>query len=45
MQRTMLKSKIHRATVTNCDLHYVLTPTSLTPTSGQLAGGPAAQRS
>ena len=23
MQRTMLKSKIHRATVTNCDLHYV----------------------
>jgi aspartate 1-decarboxylase len=23
MQRTMLKSKIHRATVTTCDLHYV----------------------
>ena len=23
MQRTMLKSKIHRATVTECDLHYV----------------------
>ncbi|MCP9488980.1 MAG: aspartate 1-decarboxylase [Solirubrobacteraceae bacterium MAG38_C4-C5] len=23
MQRTMLKSKIHRATVTGCDLHYV----------------------
>jgi aspartate 1-decarboxylase len=23
MQRTMLKSKIHRATVTHCDLHYV----------------------
>lgn len=23
MQRKMLKSKIHRATVTNCDLHYV----------------------
>jgi aspartate 1-decarboxylase len=23
MQRTMLKSKIHRATVTQCDLHYV----------------------
>jgi aspartate 1-decarboxylase len=23
MQRTMLKSKIHRATVTACDLHYV----------------------
>jgi len=23
MQRTMLKSKIHRATVTDCDLHYV----------------------
>ncbi|HZL05420.1 MAG TPA: aspartate 1-decarboxylase [Coriobacteriia bacterium] len=22
MQRTMLKSKIHRATVTECDLHY-----------------------
>jgi len=22
MQRTMLKSKIHRATVTDCDLHY-----------------------
>ena len=22
MQRTMLKSKIHRATVTGCDLHY-----------------------
>jgi aspartate 1-decarboxylase len=22
VQRTMLKSKIHRATVTNCDLHY-----------------------
>jgi aspartate 1-decarboxylase len=23
MQRVMLKSKIHRATVTRCDLHYV----------------------
>ena len=23
MQRTMLKSKIHRATVTDCDLHVV----------------------
>ena len=23
MNRTMLKSKIHRATVTECDLHYV----------------------
>jgi aspartate 1-decarboxylase len=23
MQRTMLKSKIHRVTVTDCDLHYV----------------------
>ena len=23
MQRMMLKSKIHRATVTDCDLHYV----------------------
>src|SRR5213595_2252566 len=23
MQRVMLKSKIHRATVTDCDLHYV----------------------
>jgi aspartate 1-decarboxylase len=23
MQRTMLKSKIHRATITGCDLHYV----------------------
>jgi aspartate 1-decarboxylase len=23
MQRAMLKSKIHRATVTGCDLHYV----------------------
>ncbi|MFB7668156.1 aspartate 1-decarboxylase [Kitasatospora sp. NPDC056138] len=23
MQRTMLKSKIHRATVTQCNLHYV----------------------
>ena len=23
MQRTMLKSKIHRATVTDSDLHYV----------------------
>ena len=23
MQRTMLKCKIHRATVTDCDLHYV----------------------
>jgi aspartate 1-decarboxylase len=23
MQRTMLKSKIHRAAVTDCDLHYV----------------------
>jgi aspartate 1-decarboxylase len=23
MQRTMLKSKIHRATVTDCELHYV----------------------
>src|SRR5437868_9295807 len=23
MQRTMLKSKIHRATVTGCDLHHV----------------------
>ncbi len=23
MRRTMLKSKIHRATVTDCDLHYV----------------------
>jgi aspartate 1-decarboxylase len=23
MQRTMLKSKIHRATVSDCDLHYV----------------------
>jgi len=23
VQRTMLKSKIHRATVTGCDLHYV----------------------
>ncbi|HUO70860.1 MAG TPA: aspartate 1-decarboxylase [Solirubrobacteraceae bacterium] len=23
VQRTMLKSKIHRATVTDCDLHYV----------------------
>src|SRR5947209_17050468 len=23
MQRTMTKSKIHRATVTDCDLHYV----------------------
>jgi aspartate 1-decarboxylase len=22
MQRTMLKSKLHRATVTDCDLHY-----------------------
>ncbi len=27
MQRTMLKSKIHRATVTGCDLHYVGTIT------------------
>ena len=23
MHRTMLKSKVHRATVTDCDLHYV----------------------
>jgi aspartate 1-decarboxylase len=23
VQRTMLKSKVHRATVTDCDLHYV----------------------
>jgi aspartate 1-decarboxylase len=23
VNRTMLKSKIHRATVTDCDLHYV----------------------
>ena len=23
MNRTMLKSKIHRATITDCDLHYV----------------------
>lgn len=23
MLRTMLKSKVHRATVTDCDLHYV----------------------
>lgn len=23
MRRTMLKSKIHRATITDCDLHYV----------------------
>jgi aspartate 1-decarboxylase len=23
MQRVMLKSKIHRATVTDCDLHYI----------------------
>jgi aspartate 1-decarboxylase len=23
MQRVMLKSKIHRATITDCDLHYV----------------------
>jgi aspartate 1-decarboxylase len=23
LQRTMMKSKIHRATVTDCDLHYV----------------------
>ena len=23
MRRTMLKSKIHRATITGCDLHYV----------------------
>jgi aspartate 1-decarboxylase len=23
MMRTMLKSKIHRATITDCDLHYV----------------------
>ena len=23
MHRTMLKSKIHRATITDCDLHYV----------------------
>jgi aspartate 1-decarboxylase len=23
MKRTMLKSKIHRATITGCDLHYV----------------------
>ena len=23
MMRTMMKSKIHRATVTDCDLHYV----------------------
>jgi aspartate 1-decarboxylase len=23
MQRVMLKSKVHRATVTDCDLHYV----------------------
>ncbi len=23
MNRTMLKSKLHRATVTDCDLHYV----------------------
>ena len=23
MQRAMLKSKVHRATVTDCDLHYV----------------------
>ena len=23
MQRVMLKSKIHRATVSDCDLHYV----------------------
>ena len=23
MNRTMLKSKVHRATVTDCDLHYV----------------------
>jgi aspartate 1-decarboxylase len=22
MQRTMLRAKIHRATVTQCDLHY-----------------------
>ena len=27
MQRTMLKSKIHRATVTECDLHYVVSIT------------------
>jgi aspartate 1-decarboxylase len=28
MQRVMLKSKIHRATVTDCDLHYVGSITS-----------------
>ncbi|MCD6728361.1 MAG: aspartate 1-decarboxylase [Solirubrobacteraceae bacterium] len=35
MLRTMLKSKIHRATVTDCDLHYV---GSLTVDSELLAG-------
>src|SRR3954465_7972567 len=30
MQRVMLKSKIHRGTVTDCDLHYV----------GSIPGGP-----
>jgi aspartate 1-decarboxylase len=34
MQRLMLKSKIHRATVTDCDLHYV---GSLTVDPGLLA--------
>ena len=30
MQRTMLKSKIHRATVTQADLHYVGSAVSYT---------------
>ena len=42
MQRQMLKSKIHRATVTDCDLHYAGSIT-IDPELMQ-AGGPAPER-
>jgi len=44
MQRTLLGGKIHRATVTQADLHYVGSITidkSLMDAAGQLSGAPA----
>jgi len=40
MLRTMTKSKIHRATVTRADLHYVGSVTVDVVDGGPAAGGP-----
>ncbi|MDQ6731309.1 MAG: aspartate 1-decarboxylase [Actinomycetota bacterium] len=45
MNRTMLNAKIHRATVTDCDLHYVGAITIAgEPGSGEIKGNGAAAR-